>query len=106
MTTEVLKRKPIIVEEPIAIPERLVEWRQRLADARARGSFTHKDWEEIQCWNTCLVGEKLGFPVSGKEAYDRAGASDLIPLGYQAKAYVQRNWFDGFDDLIDEIEAV
>ncbi len=108
MTTEVLKHAPRIVEEPDIIPGRLVEWRKRLADARARGSFTHQDWEEIQCWNTCLVGEKLGFPVSGKEAYDRAGGygGDLMPLGNLAKANVQRNYFDGFDDLIEEIKAV
>ena len=79
-----------------------------MADARVRGSFTDQDWERIQCWDTCLVGGKLGFPVSGKEAYGRAGdyGKHLLSLGNRAKAYVQRNWFDGFDDLIDEIEAV
>ena len=64
-------------------------WQQRIAEAEKRGHFTRWEQEAADHWNTCAVGERIGFPKSEEIAYEKAGfrrmdsrETLLLNLGY------------------------
>lgn len=80
-------------------------WRERIAEARERGSFSREDYEAWQNPKTCLVGEQrqrygLDFPLHM-----------VIPIGptehglqVQIVYAIARNSFDEVERLLDMIE--
>ena len=102
-TTIHLEDWPVAPAEPA--PGSLVVWRKRLAEARERGGFTEEDQLNISAFQTCAVGEFLGFPKS--DIWMRMNAyPGTEQLGYAAAKVVLRNNFDAFAAILDQLEAM
>lgn len=83
-------------------------WRERIAAARERGAFTPEDYEAIQDYPTCMVGEAsviLGDCAWRQhESLARMGLNTPWPNWVGPLWCVFANLFDLAEDRLDAIE--
>ena len=86
-------------------------WRERIAEARARGEFTTEDMTlATRSWCTCAVGEQLALYGEEVVMFLEGGPADptLWRLGASRTPgfgqAVERNDFDAAERLLDAIE--
>ncbi len=87
----------------------MTTWRERIAEARARGSFSPEDWRVWRSPFTCLIGEAAAVVGWGK--IDRLKRlafpeSDDLLTSAQKPIYAAMvaNDFAAVDSLLDRIE--
>ena len=93
--------------------------RQRIAEARERGSFTDGDLRVFGSWESCACGEqryKLGGNPDWEEAvkdvedrgmdYPKHGSYARHTFGMELFHAVEANHFDQADALLDKIERL
>ena len=60
----------------------MTTWRERVAEARARGKFDHRDLVDAGLWATCAVGEQhAALPSVVVYAHDEPVDGVLLSLG-------------------------
>ena len=82
-------------------------WRERIAEARARGTFSLEDRRVWASAATCLIGEAAGLVGWGKIdrlkqiAFPECADGCVQPLMYEA---LMANDADGLEALLERIE--
>lgn len=85
-------------------------WRERVAEARERGTFSPQDKDEVWNWQCCLVGEQH---AQHPEVVVYAVVDDSVPrpldpvlydIGNKAVNHVSGDYFDAADAALDAIE--
>ena len=82
-------------------------WRERIAEARARGKFDREDVRDVGGWFTCAVGEQhanVAPFVVVQSATDGPIDKEIDRLGMQFMGAVDFNDFDEAERLLDAIE--
>lgn len=87
-------------------------WRERIVEARARGSFTKDDSFDVGCGETCFVGEiarRYGVDYYALGYQNAPPFSERVPEGMheltvQPIFVVSWNDFDAAERLLDAIE--
>lgn len=92
-------------------------WRERIAEARERNTFTQEDTAAWVSAKTCMVGEQrerygIGFPLCmglPLDAVPAAYLGRLLPpenntLQFRILTAIHRNDFDAAESLLDAIE--
>lgn len=82
-------------------------WAQRIAAAEKRGKFTKQDINLATGWNTCAVGEAVGYPATDKEAFVLIRKNPGLDngIGIRFIKAVQEHKFAEATKVLNEIKA-
>ena len=79
-------------------------WRERIAEAKARGGFNEEDEDLVQGWETCFVGEQVANGIVPRGIwYDDLAIEDLGIRATEA-VYCWSRRFKRAETILGKIE--
>lgn len=83
-----------------------LNWFDRIAAARERGEFTHKDIQDASSWPDCACGEQSEFIPrdNGDFADGEPLDSKLVNLGGRFANAVEANKFNRAEEILKKIQ--